>query len=78
MSRRLFELLSYISISYLHKKVIELNEFARMLANFDKLPTEKRLEFMEHYTVLKNEFKVISEENNILKKGLSEVRRVSS
>ncbi|WP_292749744.1 hypothetical protein [Methanobrevibacter sp.] len=51
-----------------------MNEFARMLANFNKLPTEKKENFFKHYKTLKEEYKVIREENTILKEGLNTVR----
>ena len=56
--------------------MIKLNEFAVMLAKFDNLPTEKKEDFFKHYKNLKEEFKVISEENSILKEGLNTVRGV--
>lgn len=53
-----------------------MNEFARMLANFNKLPTEKKENFFKHYITLKEDYKVIREENNILKEGLNTIRSV--
>lgn len=54
-----------------------MNEFARMLANFNKLPTEKKENFFKHYKTLKEEYKVLSEENTILKEGLNTARGVT-
>ena len=54
-----------------------MNEFSRMLANFDKLPTEKKENFFKHYKKLKENYKVICEENTILREGYEKVRSVS-
>ena len=54
-----------------------MNEFAKMLANFQQLPTKKQLEFMEHYSALKHEFKVLREENEILREEHQQLGRTS-
>ena len=48
-----------------------------MLANFDKLPTEKKENFFKHYKKLKEDYKVICEENIILREGFENIRGVS-
>lgn len=54
------------------------SEIIAKVDNFDKLSLKKKIEFFKWVSQLKKDYTVLREENTILKKGLSEVRRVSS
>ena len=47
-----------------------------ILDNFKELSQEKQIEFFKYVKTLKQEFKVIREENTILKEGLNAIRSV--
>lgn len=63
----------------INPKVMNVNsEIIAKVDNFDKLSLKKKIEFFKWVSQLKKDYTVLREENTILKKGLSEVRRVSS